>query len=118
MSKKITLTIGERLAAVRLFDAFKGSITVLSVLLDDVKKFVITDDEWKTANLVKTPTLDAQGAPTGNESWKWSEEGTDKEIEADAASLKYLLDEIKKKSDANEITLADVALVTLEKKLQ
>ena len=118
MSKTITLTIGERLAAVRLFDAFKGSISVLSVLLEDVKKFVISQEEWEKANLVKTPGLDAEGKPTGNETWKWNEVGTDKEIVAEQDSVDYLLGEIKKKSDAGEITLADVALVTLEKKLK
>ena len=109
--KTIALTLGERLAAVRMFDSFKGSISVLAVLLEDVKKFVIDAEEWEKANLIKTPAGD------GTESWKWNEEGTDKDIEIQPESVEYLLAEIKKKSDTGEITLADVALVTLEKKL-
>jgi hypothetical protein len=117
MSKKITLSIGERLAAVRLFDVFKGKTSELAVLLDDVKKFVISEDEWKKANLVKTPgTPDAHGNPT--ESWKWDEKGNDKVIETEKESVDYLLREIDRKNTAGEITLADVALVTLEKKLK
>lgn len=110
-TKTVSLTLGERLAAVRLFDLFKGSISVLSILLEEVKKFVINAEEWEKANLVKTPAGD------GTESWKWSEEGTDKDIEVQPETVEYLLAEIKKKSDAGEITLADVALVSLEKKL-
>ena len=43
MSKTITLTIGERVAALKIFDAFKGGITELTAILDDVKKIVISE---------------------------------------------------------------------------
>lgn len=117
MSKEISLTLGERLAAVRIFDSFKGSTSLLAMLLEDVKKFVITKEEWENAHLVKTPNLDAQGEPTGSESWKWDDEAAEKKITIESDVLEYLKTEIKKKSEAKEITLADVALVTLEKKL-
>lgn len=110
-AKTITLTIGERVAALKIFDAFKGSISTLATLLDDVKQFAVTAAEWEEAELVKTPNAD------GTEQWKWNEEKCLKEITIQDSSAKYLKDEINKKSDAGEITLADIALVSLEKKL-
>lgn len=108
--KKLSLKIGERLAAIKMFDAFKGSLSTLAVLLEDVKPFAISDEEWKKANLVKTPNAD------GTEQWKW-DDVVEKEISIQPASVEYLKSEIKKKSDAGEATLADVALISLEKKL-
>ncbi len=110
-AKKITLTIGERLAAVKLFDAFKGSLSTLSTLIEDVKVFPMSEEEWTKAGLVKTPNAD------GTENWKWSEEGNTKEIDVQEPTVQYLKDEIKKKSDAGEITISDIALSTLNSKL-
>lgn len=115
-AKTISLTIGERVAALKLFDAFKGSISTLATLLDDVKQFTVSNEEWEKANLVKTPNKNAQGEPDGTEQWKW-DETVENEITLQEGSYTYLKDEIKKKSDAGDITLADVALVSLEKKL-
>lgn len=109
-AKTLSLTIGERLAALKMFDAFKGSVTALASLMDDIKQFPISSEEWETAKLVKTPNAD------GTEQWNWDDTGV-KEITVQESTLTYLVDEIKKKSDAGEVTLADLALVTLEKKL-
>lgn len=108
----VNLTIGERVAAMRLFDAFKGSLATLAVLLEDVKAFAVTDEEWKEAELVKTPGQD------GRETWNWQEGKVVKDITVQSATSEYLKSAIKAKSDAGEVTLADVALATLEKKLQ
>lgn len=112
MSKTLQLTIGERLAALKIFDTFKGSLATLAVLLEDVKQFNVTDEEWAEANLVKTPNAD--GTAT---TWKWEEPAEQKEIVLQDASKDFLVDEIKKKSDGKEVTLADVPLITLEQKL-
>ena len=111
--KKLKLSIGERIATIKIFEAFKGSIVVLSALLEDVKPIAITEAEWKKADLVKTKSEDGK-----SEQWNWKEEGNEKEISLQKESVEYLLAEIKKKSDANELTLADVALISLEKKLK
>lgn len=111
--KKLKLSIGERVAAIKIFDAFKGSLVVLSVLLEDVKLVAITDAEWKKADLVKTKTQDGK-----SEQWNWKEEGNEKEVNLQKESVEYLLAEIKKKSDAGELTLADAVLISLEKKLK
>ena len=110
-SMKVTLNLGERVALLRLFDAFKGSITALASILDDVKKVSITSEEWEKAKLVKTKGED------GVETWKWNEiEET--EIELSKEGIDYVKAEIKRKSDANEITLGDVSLLSLENKLK
>lgn len=109
-AKTITLSIGERVAALKLFDAFKGSIVTLAGIMDDVKQFPVSPEEWETANLIKTPNTD------GTENWKWDDSVT-KDVNVSEVTSQYLRGEIKKKSDAGEITLADIALISLEKKL-
>lgn len=117
-TKTIELSISERVAASKIINDFKGNITTLALLVDDVKKIAITDEEWVEAELVKTPILDKDGQPTGNDNWQWKDkEGAEKSIELDTAIVTFLTDEIKKKSDANEITIGDVALIGLNKKL-
>lgn len=117
-TKTVDLTISERFATTKIINEFKGNLTQLSTLLDDVKKIAITEEEWKAANLVKTQLTDNAGNLTGQENLQWEDlEGQEKTIELDAATITYLTDEIKKRSDANEITVGDVALISLNKKL-
>jgi hypothetical protein len=108
--KTLTLTIGERLAALKIFDAFKGSVTELVTIMDDVKQLVITPEDWTAANRVVTKT------DTG-EQWKWDEatEATWKEVTLQAASVSYLLKSINEKTD---VTIADIALISLSNKLK
>ena len=110
MSKTITLTIGERLAALKIFDAFKGSVTELVTIMDDVKALVITPGEWEKAKRVVTKT-------EVGEQWKWDEatEATWKDVELQAASVSYLLKSITEKTD---VTIADIALISLSNKLK
>lgn len=110
-AKTLNLTIGERIKALAILDSFKGSLATLAVLLEDVKDFAVSEEEWTAANLVKTPQAD------GTVTWKWDDVGA-KDVKAQKATVDFLLDEIKKKSDANEITLADVSLISLDKKLR
>lgn len=114
MSKTIQLTIGERVAALRLFDEFKGSVTELAAVMDDVKNTVITKEEWTAANRVVTPNT----AGTG-EKWEWNEadETTWKTIEFADASAAYLVRAIADKSSKGEVTIGDAALINLNKKL-
>lgn len=112
MSKKINFTIGERVKMLSLFDTFKGNFTQLVALSDDVKKVAITADEWTKADRKIIKTGD-------NESWTWKEDDktTWKDIELESVTVSYLQETIKKKSDDKEITLADIALINLQKKL-
>ena len=108
--KNITLTIGERLAALKIFDAFKGSISELSTIMDDVKQLVITPEDWTAANRVVTKT-------DGGEQWKWDEtvKSTWKNIKLEQASVGYLVKTIKEKAD---VTIADIALISLNNKIK
>lgn len=117
-TKTIELSISERVAASKIINDFKGNITQLSTLLDDIKKIAITEAEWEAAGLVKTPILDKDSQPTGQDQWNWTDhEGAEKSIELDTDTVTYLTNDIKKRSDANEITIGDVALISLNKKL-
>lgn len=114
MTKELQLTIGERIAAAKLFDEFKGSITQLAAVMDDIKGISITKEEWEKAGLVKTPTNEGK-----DESWTWEDEGSEKAFAFSQEAIDYLNAKIKEKSEANELTLSPEhkALVTLNKKL-
>lgn len=110
-TKSYTLGIGERLAALKILNEFKGSLDTLSVLLEDVKQFPISEEEWVEAKKEVSKNDD------NTERWVWKDEIVQKEITLKEPTLAYLRAEVKKKSDAGEITLADVALVSLNKKI-
>jgi hypothetical protein len=114
-TKTIELTIGERLAALKIFDLFKGSMVTMKALLDDVKQLPMTEEEWTKANLVKTPVPGTNGQPE-SEQWKW-DEVVKKEVTLQSETVEYLKAQIKSKSDAGEVTLSDVALVSLNDKI-
>jgi len=111
MSKTIEFSIGERIAALKLFDVFKGDFASTAVLLEDVKQFPVKDEELEAAGLVKTPN------DNGTTTWKWDDTVGVKEITLQDATLNFFKDELKRKSDAGEITLADVALISINKKV-
>lgn len=112
MTKELTLTISERVACAKLFDEFKGNITTLAGLIDDIKTIAVTPEEWTAANLVKTPNGD------GTEKWNWKDEGSDKKLTLSDGTCEYLKGKIKEKSDANQLGLQDQAVLALNNKLQ
>ncbi len=111
--KELNLNISNRIAALKLFDAFKGGISQLSVILEDVKKCVVSPEEWEAAKLAKTPNADGK-----TENWQWEDEGSEKAIQLGQDSVDYLVKVIKEKSDAGEFSLADRAVLDLNAKLQ
>ena len=119
MTKELTLTISERVAAAKILNGFKGDLTVLSLLIEDIKKIAITEDEWAKAELKKTPIINEKGEPSGQESWNWQDKKElDKKIELIPDTVLYLLNDIKAKEEKKEITMADIPLITLKAKLQ
>lgn len=114
-AKTIKMTLGERLASLKMFDAFKGSMATMKALLDDVKQLPISEEEWKDANLVKTPFVAADGSQ--QEQWKWDEK-VEKEVTFQPETVDYLKAQVKAKSDSGEISLADAPLVSLDDKLK
>ncbi len=129
MSKEVKLTIGERAKLIGIMNEFKGNLSTMSVLLEDIKPLTITEEDWKKAKLVKTPTdeevkkiLDADPEqPSKKEvpqQWKWQEDGSERVVKLQKESVDYILNEIKKKSDAGEITINDASLIAIDKKLK
>ena len=114
MKKTVTLTIGERLAALKIFDAFKGSVTELSTILDDVKQVAITDEEWKKAKREIIKGKNEKGEETQQWQWQEADKSTWKELTLAPETVAYLTKSIK---DKNDVTVADVALISLNKKL-
>ncbi len=112
-SKTFSLSVGERHAAIDILNAFKGSLEKLAVVLEDIKAFPLTNEEWDgPAKRVVTKLED------GQESWTWSEEYL-KEISVQEATLEYLKSEIDAKSARGEYTVnyKDRAAISLRVKL-
>mgnify|MGYP001611640220 CR=1 FL=1 len=110
--KKVSLTISERIRALAILNSFKGDLDKLSLILEDIKEFPITEEDWAKAEKKVTDTGD------GNSQWTWDDEkGGEKEITVHPEVIDYIVAEIKKKNDAGEFTLQDKAFITLKTKL-
>lgn len=110
---KLSLSISERLFCLTVLNAFKGNLEKLSVILEDIKKFPITEEEWKKAEKKETKM------PDGTMQWNWNDEkGGEKEIEISMATADYLKEEIERKDIAEEFTLADKNIISLKDKLK
>lgn len=111
-TKTVKLNISERVKALGILNEFKGALDKLSVILEDVKQFSITDEEWEQANRTVTPN----GA--GGETWTWDDEkAPEKELTLQPATVEYLRETIKAKNEKGEFSLADKAFITLSEKL-
>mgnify|MGYP001566965442 CR=1 FL=1 len=104
---KLKLNISERLQALGILNAFKGGISDLAVIIEDIKQFPVTEEEWEKAELVKTETQ-----------WSWNDvNGGEKEIEIQSETKDYLKKTIKDKDEKKEIGLTEKALISLHQKL-
>ncbi len=116
------LTIGERLAAINLLNAGKFNNSTLAVVLEDIRKFSMTEEDWTAANLVKTPTdeevaaLSPEERKVSSQTWKW-DETLFKDVELEQGTVDALKSAIQERSDSNSLTLQDGPLLSLQKKL-
>ncbi|MBT9169538.1 MAG: hypothetical protein DDT19_02899 [Syntrophomonadaceae bacterium] len=111
--KTIFLTISERIAALAILNAFKGSLDKVAVILEDIKQLPITTEEWEAAG--KTEVKNDKGEAV---SWNWdNEKGGEKEITFQEATADFIRSDIKEKDEKNEFSLGDRALITLKEKL-
>lgn len=124
MTKEVTLSIGERVAAIGLLNEGKFSNSGLAAVLGDIKQIAVIAEEWVGANLVKTPTDEAVAAMTAEEkatvqqTWNWTDtEAQAKTVTLEQETVDFLRGEVKRKGDANELRLTDSALLTLDTKL-
>ena len=108
----INLTISERIAALAILNDFKGNLETMANILEDIKQFSITDEEWIKAERKET------ALPNGGMQWNWDDEkGGEKEIKIQKTTEKYLKEIIKQKDQKKEITFKDKALISLNTKL-
>lgn len=113
---KLSLNISERLYAALLLNQFKGNLDTLVEIMDDVKKFRITDEEWTKADRQINTTMDGNSNPIT--SWAWNDDkGGDKEIEITKTTKEYLVGKIKEANDKGQFTFQDKAAITLSNKL-
>jgi hypothetical protein len=113
MNKTVKLTIGERLAALRVLDGFKGTMLELSAILEDVKGIAVSEAE-KIASNFKVNRNEA-GEP---QTITWDERPeNEKEVDLKTETAAYLSKAIKDKSDKGEVTLADATLIGLSSKI-
>lgn len=109
--------ISERLRLITIINEFKGNLDTLASLMDDVKKIRIEEEEWTKAERVIETLKNEKGEDVNQ--WKWNDEkGGEKEIELEKETIKYLREVIEKKDKAGELTLQDVILIELNKKLK
>jgi len=114
---KLLLSISERLYALLLLNQFKGNLEVLVDVLEDTKKFRITDEEWKKANKQIVTNTGEDGKPVT--SWNWDDEkGGEKEIEITKKGAEYLIENIKESDKNKQFTIQDKAALTLLEKLE
>lgn len=110
--KKLELNISERLFALKYLDDFKGSVSMLGKILENVKQFGVSEEEWVKAGKVETKKGD-------DIQWTWNDEkGGLKSIEVDEDVVKYLDATIKKIDKEQGFGLADKAVVGLMTKLE
>ena len=111
LKKTLTLNLSERVNALTILNAFKGNLDKMAVILDDIKQFTITDEEWEKADRKVTET-------NGSVQWNWSDEkGGEKELVVSEGVATYLKDMIKEKDGKGEFTLQDKSFITLLAKL-
>jgi hypothetical protein len=114
---KLSLTISERIYALAILNQFKGNLETMVDIMEDIKGFRITNEEWEKSDKKVNTVMDGEGKPIT--SWTWDDEkGGLKEIEATKTTTDYLIGKIKESNDKGEFTLQDRAAITLNDKLE
>lgn len=94
------LTVSERIKITRILNEFKGNLDKLAIIIDDIKKFAINDEDLKPINgkvVIKE---------NGEQMIYWDKllekELSIKDIEVQEITLDYLNKYIDKKNDKGE----------------
>lgn len=113
---KIKLNISERLFSIKIFNEFKGDLETMSHLMSDIKKFTVSEEDWKKANRQVQTVKNEKGEDVTQ--WSWDDEkGGLLEIEINNKTRDYLLSEIEKMNSEKSFTFTDKAVITLKSKL-
>ena len=113
---KLNLSVSERIYSLAILNQFKGNLDELVGIMEDIKGFRMTDEEWEKAGKQVNTIMGEDGKPIT--SWTWDDEkGGEKEIEISKATKEYLLGKIKEFNDKGQFALSDKAVITLSSKL-
>ena len=134
--KKVSLNLSERYTALPILQDFKGKLSDLALILEDIKQFPITDKEWKKAErvismkakvkesgLVGMVNIEEFKVDTMEKvddllQWNWNDEkGGEKAMELNDVTVSFIKNFINEKSEKGEIELADKVFITLLAKL-
>ena len=123
MTKKtVSLSLGERLQAIATLNQFKGNVDAQAYVFDDSKGLSITEDEFKAADMVKTPSdedfakLSAEEQKTTNRNLVWNDEKAIKDVELHQSTIDFIVAFVKEKNDIG-VDFASIKLASLYKKL-
>lgn len=113
MAKKVTLSVGERVYSVNLFNEYKGNLEGLAQILEDVKLIAIDPKEKEKIGYKVVEKGNGQATLT------WDpKKSKDKEFELSDTGIKYLVDTLNKKDEKGEFTIADSGIMELKEKLE
>jgi hypothetical protein len=105
----IIFTFKERLYLIGLLNKFKGSLSGLAHILEDLKKLDISQQERKEMNL--------REEPKGSGLLKWDNE-KELEITLSEATIEYIQETIKEKDSKKDFTIEDSVLIHLLDKIK
>lgn len=111
-AKTLSLNISERLASLAVLNSYKGNLDTLATVLEDIRKFVVTEEDWAKADKVETPTENGTN-------WTWDNDKAGlKDIEVAAETAKFMLSDIERRDAAGEFGIQDKPYITLKEKLK
>lgn len=114
--KTVSLNISERVESIKILNQYKGNLDTLTIVMDDLKKLRISDEEWEKAGRENQELKDENGNDVVQFRWD-NDKGGETEIILDSEVVKYLKAKIDEKNNAGEFTLADVFVRSLRDKL-
>jgi len=118
--KTIKLNLSERVFAIDLLNQYKGDHETLAFVLNDIKEFAITDEEWEKGERIIKNKLDKEGKIESSD-WSWDDaKGGEKEIKVSDKVVEYLIKKIDEKDKGEGFSIIktiDRAVISLVKKL-
>lgn len=112
--KRLNLTVPERLKATQLLNEFNGNLSNLSIILQDIKQFPLSNEELEKVGGKTSVTSDGKQMVT----WDPSRESEiDKNIDVQPFTLMYLKNAIQTKSDNEKFEVGDEPILSLLDKL-
>ena len=111
------LNISERVYTIALLNQYKGDLSTLVFIMEDLKASGVTDAEWEKAERKITTVPGVEGGEPMT-TWSWDDEkGGSASFNFNEKTVEYLKKKIEEKNTNNEFTLQDKAAISLKLKL-